>query len=103
MKEKTEIIKSENKIEQTLENEEYESKLTYQEKDGEIIYKVDMKEKTADIEEKYLKKIIEVQDKHCVDQEVRHVYEDDVLCELLKELGYEKLVKQYKSTGKWYA
>lgn len=50
MKEKTEIIKSENKIQQILENEEYESKLTYQEKDGEIIYKVEMKEKTSDID-----------------------------------------------------
>lgn len=62
-----------------------------------------MKEKTADIEKRYLEKLKEVQDECCGDVECRHGCEDDILCELLKELGYEKLVKQYESTHKWYA
>lgn len=62
-----------------------------------------MKEKTADIEKRYLKKLKEVQDEYCGDEECRHGCEDDILCELLKELGYKELVKQYESTNKWYA
>lgn len=62
-----------------------------------------MKEKTADIEKRYLQKLKEGQDKYWIDKERRHVYEDDILCELLTELGYEELVKQYESTDKWYA
>ena len=37
------------------------------------------------------------------DEEARHIYEDDLLCDLLTELGYEEIVEQYNKTGKWYA
>ena len=56
-----------------------------------------------EIKEKYLSKLIEIQNKYDDDTECRHGYEDDLLCELLKELGYEEIVNQYNKTGKWYA
>ena len=67
---------------------------------------IEIKEKTADIEEKYLKELKKIQ-KHANDnwddQEDRHIKEDGLLCDLLQELGYEKIVEQYYSTHKWYA
>ena len=37
------------------------------------------------------------------DEEARHGNEDVLLCELLTELGYTKLVERYETTDKWYA
>lgn len=37
------------------------------------------------------------------DTESDHVDADDVICELLKSLGYEDVVKEYDAIGKWYA
>jgi hypothetical protein len=37
------------------------------------------------------------------DPESRHCYADDLMCELLKELGYEEGVKVFEEMDKWYA
>ena len=37
------------------------------------------------------------------DTEVAHCDADDVLCNLLRELGYFKVVEQYSLVDKWYA
>jgi hypothetical protein len=37
------------------------------------------------------------------DKENSHIYADAVLCDLLIELGFEEIVKIYKSSDKWYA
>lgn len=37
------------------------------------------------------------------DTEAEHSNADDILCELLKSLGYRKLIKLYKDIYKWYA
>lgn len=37
------------------------------------------------------------------DTEVDHVEADDVICKLLESLGYEDVVKEYDTIGKWYA
>lgn len=48
-----------------------------------------------------LKKLRELRDN--TDQEMAHVYADDVLCDLLKSLGYEDIVDEYENIDKWYA
>ena len=37
------------------------------------------------------------------DPEAAHSEADEVLCELLKTLGYENVVKAWQSVEKWYA
>ena len=37
------------------------------------------------------------------DTEAAHSDADDVLCELLKSLGYEDVVEAYLEVPKWYA
>lgn len=37
------------------------------------------------------------------DKEIAHCNADDVICELLKSLGYEDVVKAYDVIDKWYA
>jgi hypothetical protein len=37
------------------------------------------------------------------DKEMRHVYADDVLCSLLKDLGYSEVVEEYNKIDKWFA
>lgn len=37
------------------------------------------------------------------DTEVAHVDADDVLCQLLSDLGYNDVVMAYRQIGKWYA
>ena len=37
------------------------------------------------------------------DPEAYHRYADDVLCALLKTLGYEDVVAEYEKVSKWYA
>lgn len=37
------------------------------------------------------------------DTEMAHSIADDVLCELLTELGYKDVVEEYNKIGKWYA
>ena len=37
------------------------------------------------------------------DDEMAHVEADNLVCELLKELGFEEVVKEYDKVSKWYA
>lgn len=37
------------------------------------------------------------------DREVAHAKADDVLCELLRSLGYGDVVDEFEEVGKWYA
>lgn len=37
------------------------------------------------------------------DTEGAHVNADDVLCALLRSLGYEDVVEEYEKVDKWYA
>jgi hypothetical protein len=37
------------------------------------------------------------------DLEADHCSADEILCGLLKRLGYEKTVEAYHEVGKWYA
>lgn len=51
--------------------------------------------------EEVLKKLKEAQDNR--DTEMAHGDADDLLCDLLKSLGYEDVVTEYKRVDKWYA
>jgi len=37
------------------------------------------------------------------DEEHDHYVADDLLCQLLIDLGYEKIVEKFKEVHKWYA
>lgn len=37
------------------------------------------------------------------DTEVAHSEADDILCEILTEMGYNDIVKAYETINKWYA
>lgn len=37
------------------------------------------------------------------DSEGDHINADDILCDFLRLLGYERLVDTYESVSKWYA
>lgn len=37
------------------------------------------------------------------DTEIAHHFADDILCDLLKELGYAEVVQEYEKIEKWYA
>ncbi|EKS1202973.1 hypothetical protein L8O18_06110 [Enterobacter asburiae] len=37
------------------------------------------------------------------DVEMDHIRADDVLCEMLKTLGFEDVVIEYDAINKWYA
>ena len=49
----------------------------------------------------YMKRLKAAQQDH--DTESAHFEADDVLCELLKALGYTKIVEEYDKVKKWYA
>ena len=60
-----------------------------------------MKKKKADI----IKEAVE-QMKECVnngDFEVAHLDADNILCDVLTQLGYKELVDLYEKVHKWYA
>jgi hypothetical protein len=54
-----------------------------------------------ELKEKYLQKMKDVAKNH--DAEVAHCDADDLLCELLKDLGYEEIIEAFESVDKWYA
>jgi hypothetical protein len=57
-------------------------------------------------EELVIQKLKEIQErlqKHEFDIEEAHIKADKILCSFLKELGYEKVVKEYEKIPKWYA
>jgi len=51
--------------------------------------------------DKIKQELIELQDGG--DIELCHVEADDLLCELLINLGYKDVVDEYKKVPKWYA
>ena len=40
---------------------------------------------------------------HQDDREYMHVDMDDLMCEILEKLGYEKGIETFRQTPKWYA
>ena len=63
--------------------------------------------KNKEIEEKYIEKIKEIKKQHkkYYDNEVIHSQFDELVLELLKELGYKKIVELYEkeSVNFWYS
>lgn len=61
-----------------------------------------MRKKKADIIKEAVEKM-----KECVknngDIEVAHLDADNILCDVLTQLGYKELVDLYKKVDKWYA
>lgn len=51
--------------------------------------------------QKYIEKMKELQNAR--DTEGSHIDADDLLCELLVELGFQEVVDEYNKIGKWYA
>jgi hypothetical protein len=58
-------------------------------------------EKNEYLNDKYL----ELFKKRCTsrDIEINHCEADDILCDLLNDLGYTELVNEFKKLEKWYA
>jgi hypothetical protein len=58
-------------------------------------------EKNEYLNDKYL----ELFKKRCTsgDIEINHSEADDILCDLLNDLGYTELVNEFKKLEKWYA
>lgn len=52
------------------------------------------------LESKYLDMLEEAENDDC---ELYHIKADQVLCDLLNELGFGALVERYDSKSKWYA
>lgn len=60
-----------------------------------------------ELEDKYIEIMKQKTEKYNNDNETLHIILDDLLLDLLKELGYEKLVKLYTEVSEempfWYA
>ena len=65
------------------------------------------------LSEKYIRKIKEINDKYiyttlkrkeesCNDEEEYHKIMDNLLVELIKELGYEKVAELYEKASEWF-
>jgi hypothetical protein len=54
-------------------------------------------------EAEYLKEMTELSNGNGSNEEEAHIAADDLLCELLRHLGYERLIDAYDKVGKWYA
>lgn len=54
-------------------------------------------------EDTYLNKLNAIHNKYEDDVELNHVYSDDLLVDILRDLGWDKLADEYESTYKWYA
>lgn len=52
------------------------------------------------LESKYIDRLEEAENDDC---ELYHMKADQVLCDLLNELGFGALVERYDSKSKWYA
>lgn len=55
----------------------------------------------TDKEAIYLKRMMEATENG--DSEIAHSNADDILCEMLEELGYSVIVETYHKVSKWYA
>lgn len=54
-------------------------------------------------EDYYLKRLIAVHDKYEDDIELNHFYSDELLVDILRDLGWDELADEYESTYKRYA
>lgn len=54
-------------------------------------------------EDYYLKRLIAIHNKYEDDIECNQSYSDDLLVDILRDLGWDKLADEYESTYKWYA
>ena len=54
-------------------------------------------------EDYYLKRLIAIHNKYEDDIELNHVYSDELLIDILRDLGWDKLAGEYDSTYKRYA
>lgn len=52
------------------------------------------------LKQKYIEKMESIERK---DKEIAHLRADDLLCALLKELGYSEVVEAWERIPKWYA
>ena len=62
--------------------------------------------KKEELEKKYVKRLKKIHKdlkKGEYDEEVAHQYADEILCDLLKELGFREVVKAWDKIPKWYA
>ena len=53
--------------------------------------------------DEYLLKMKEIGEKYGGDEEVCHGRADDLLCEILNDLGYNDIVEEFEKLPKWYA
>lgn len=53
-----------------------------------------------ELEKEYIEKLNEW---ISADEELAHTEADFLICELLKKLGYEKVVEEYDKVDKWYS
>ena len=53
--------------------------------------------------EEFTKRMQEIHDRYLDDEEVVHSEMDDLMCDLLRELGYGEGVDIFDKTHKWYA
>ncbi len=56
-----------------------------------------------DKDKEYAEKMKQIIKKYGHDEEVCHIWADDLLCEILKELGFKETVEEYDKVPKWYA
>lgn len=49
----------------------------------------------------YITRLVKLRDNE--DTEAAHIAADDILCEILEELGFTDVVKEYSKIDKWYA
>lgn len=49
----------------------------------------------------YIARLVKLRDNE--DTETAHVAADNILCEILEELGFTDIVKEYSKIDKWYA
>lgn len=54
-------------------------------------------------EDTYLNKLNAIHNKYEDDIELNHLCSDDLLVDILRDLGWDKLADEYESTYKWYA
>lgn len=54
-------------------------------------------------EDAYLNKLNAIHNKYEDDIELNHLCSDDLLVDILRDLGWDKLADEYESTYKWYA
>ena len=51
----------------------------------------------------FKEKMIEIADEFDEDEELRHIKADELMCELLADLGYGEGVEVFECMSKWYA